>query len=124
MVTALKAQAVRRQRLGCDGVRNWFDPRIQGRLQGAIPQGVRIYKVAENMPKTIHLKNIPDALRQVLELRAAAAGMSLSDYLMWELRRAIRRPSPEEMLDRLQQRESYSGEVSPTHVLRQERDRR
>jgi antitoxin FitA len=38
------------------------------------------------MTGTIQIRNIPDALHRRLKSRAALAGMSLSDYLLSELR--------------------------------------
>jgi antitoxin FitA len=38
------------------------------------------------MSKIIQLRNVPDALHRTLKARAAMAGMSLSDYLLAEIR--------------------------------------
>ena len=38
------------------------------------------------MSKMIQLRNVPDALHRTLKARAAMAGMSLSDYLLAEIR--------------------------------------
>jgi plasmid stability protein len=38
------------------------------------------------MSKMIQLRNVPDALHRALKARAARAGMSLSDYLLAEIR--------------------------------------
>jgi hypothetical protein len=76
------------------------------------------------MATTILLHHIPEALYRELEARAALAGLSLSDFLMRELRKIAEQPMPEEMLQRLSQREPYTGKLSPTEVLRRERDSR
>ncbi len=52
------------------------------------------------------------------------AGLSLSDFLVREVRKIAEQPTPEEMLERLNQRERYTGKLSPTQVLRKERDAR
>ncbi len=52
------------------------------------------------------------------------AGLSLSDFLVREVRKIAEQPTPEEMLERLNQRERYTGKLSPTQVLREERDAR
>lgn len=48
------------------------------------------------MPKLIQLRNVPDELHKVLKSRTAAAGKSLSDYLIAELRRCTEYPTVEE----------------------------
>ncbi len=76
------------------------------------------------MPKMIQLRHVPDALHRQLKARAALAGLSLSDYLMREVRKIAEQPTPEEMRERLRQRTAYHGRKSPTDVLRAERDNR
>jgi len=72
----------------------------------------------------IQLRHVPDALHRQLKSRAALAGLSLSDFLIREVRKIAEQPSAEELLARLSQRERYSGKSSPTQVLREERDAR
>lgn len=76
------------------------------------------------MSKTIQLRNVPDALHRALKARAALSGLTLSDYLIREVRKIAEYPAPEELRERLRRREAYRGRTSPTAVLRQERDRR
>lgn len=76
------------------------------------------------MPKMIQLRHVPDVLHRALKARAALAGLSLSDFLLREVRKIAEQPSPEEMLERLRQREAYSGKRSPTEILREEREAR
>jgi hypothetical protein len=52
------------------------------------------------------------------------AGLSLSDFLIREARKLAEQPTPEEMAERLRQREPYRGKLSPTQVIREERDAR
>ena len=72
----------------------------------------------------IQLRHVPDALHRQLKARAAMAGLPLSDYLIREVRKIAAQPTPEEMLARLRSREPYLGKVSPTELIRQERDTR
>ncbi len=51
------------------------------------------------------------------------AGMSLSKFVVREVRDISQQPAPEEMMERLKQREPYRGKRSPTQVLSEERDR-
>ncbi len=77
---------------------------------------------ARSMAKMIQLRHVPDALHRQLKARAAMAGLSLSDFLVREVRKIAEQPTPEEMAERLKQREPYRGKLSPTQVLRAERD--
>jgi plasmid stability protein len=72
----------------------------------------------------IQIRNVPDRLHRTLKARAAMAGMSLSDYLLAELRRVAERPTMEEMRDRLASRQPVRPRVSPSRAVRAERDRR
>jgi hypothetical protein len=74
------------------------------------------------MAKMIQLRHVPDALHRQLKARAAMAGLSLSDFLVREVRKIAEQPTPEEMRERLRHRDPYRGKLSPTRVLREERD--
>jgi len=76
------------------------------------------------MSKMIQLRHVPEALHRQLKARAALTGLSLSEFLVREVRKIAERPTPEEMLERLRQRETYTGKLSPTQALRAERDSR
>jgi len=56
------------------------------------------------MPKTIQLRNVPDALHRKLKARAAKSGQSLSDYLLREFRNIASQPTAEVMLGKLSSR--------------------
>jgi antitoxin FitA len=76
------------------------------------------------MSKMIQLRHVPDALHRRLKARAALAGLSLSDFMVREARKIAEQPTPEEMAERLNRRKPYAGSVSPTSLIREERDRR
>ena len=76
------------------------------------------------MSKMIQLRNVPDSLHRKLKARAALAGMPLSDFVIREVRKIAEYPTPEEMRERLSQRDPYPGRPSPTNILRSERDSR
>lgn len=76
------------------------------------------------MGKMIQIRNVPDVLHRRLKSLAALAGMSLSDYLLKEVREVAQRPTMEEMRARLQQRSRATLSISPADVIRAERDRR
>ena len=78
----------------------------------------------ESMSKMIQIRNVPDALHRRLKARAAMAGMSLSDYLLTEIRRTAERPTLDELRARLEGRAAATPAVSPTQAVRMERDGR
>jgi len=71
------------------------------------------------MPKTIQLRHVPDTLHRELKARAALAGLSLSAFLLEELRHIAPNTTSEQMVARLKRRQPYAGKRSPTEVLRQ-----
>lgn len=50
------------------------------------------------MPRTVQIRNVPDSVHRTLRSRAAAAGVSLSDYLLDEMVRIAERPSVADVL--------------------------
>lgn len=78
----------------------------------------------ERMAKMIQLRNVPDELHRCLKVKAAQAGMSLSDFLVGEVRKIAERPSREELLERLAQRPPVRLRPRPADAIRAERERR
>jgi hypothetical protein len=72
----------------------------------------------------IQLRNVPDWLHRRLKSRAALVGMSLSDYLLGEIRAAAERPTIEELRARLASRSEVTTSVDPVDVIRAARDSR
>jgi antitoxin FitA len=77
-----------------------------------------------NMSKMIQLRNVPDGVHRTLKARAASAGMSLSDYLIAEIRQLAARPTMSELRERVHQRERVTSKVSAAAIIRDERDHR
>jgi antitoxin FitA len=73
------------------------------------------------MSKMIQLRNVPDTLHRRLKARAAMAGMSLSDYLVSEIKEIADRPTLAELRERLHQRKPVSGALDTVRVLEEER---
>ncbi len=71
----------------------------------------------------IQICNVPEALHRRLKSRAALAGMSLSDYLLSEIRQVAERPTVDELRARLRSRVRAAPAVSPAEAVRAERDR-
>jgi plasmid stability protein len=76
------------------------------------------------MSKMIQLRNVPDALHRTLKARAATAGMSLSDYLLAEIREIAERPTLTELRARLHKREPVAVQLDNARLVREERNSR
>jgi len=76
------------------------------------------------MAKMIQVRNVPDTVHRTLKARAALAGMSLSDFLLAEIRHVAERPSLEELRERLHRRKPAKLTVSAAQAVREERDAR
>ncbi len=71
----------------------------------------------------IQIRNVPDALHRELKVRAAHTGMTLSDYLLAELRALAVRPSMREWLARSEGWSPVESSVSPAAAIAAERER-
>ena len=79
---------------------------------------------ASHMPTMIQLRHVPDDLHRKLKARAALAGMSLSDYLLREIRDIAERPTIAELRTRLAGRAAVRPTHSPARAVRAEREGR
>ena len=79
---------------------------------------------ASYMSTMIQLRHVPDDLHRKLKARAALAGMSLSDYLLREIREIAERPTVAELRARLDRRTPVRLSLSPARAVRAERDAR
>ncbi|HEX7280215.1 MAG TPA: toxin-antitoxin system HicB family antitoxin [Solirubrobacterales bacterium] len=61
-----------------------------------------------HMSKMIQIRNVPDDLHRELKMRAAAAGMSMSDYIKRELSRKSRKSTIREIRERSKGRSAGS----------------
>ncbi len=76
------------------------------------------------MPKMSQLRLVPDDLHRKLKARAAMEGMSLSDYLIREVRQIAERPTMSEMKERLARLTPVHVKTPPEQILRAYRDGR
>jgi plasmid stabilization system protein ParE len=76
------------------------------------------------MSKMIQLRHVPDALHRTLKARAAIAGVSLSDYLLAEIRRGAEQPTLGELRERLHGRQRVTSSLSAARAVRIEREGR
>jgi antitoxin FitA len=75
---------------------------------------------------TLQIRDVPEDLKVVLKTRAAAAGQSLSEYALAELRKSAERPTIAELTARIRQRGGPRADMQPSaaEILRAERDAR
>lgn len=74
-----------------------------------------------HMSKVIQLRRVPDALHRKLKAHAALEGLSLSDFLLREVRKVAERPSLSELRTRLACRTPVAPSES-TEGVRAERE--
>jgi plasmid stability protein len=75
------------------------------------------------MAKMIQIRHVPDSLHRQLRVRAARAGMSLSDFLRIELEQSLKRLTMDELREALDALEPVSVSESSVKALRRERGR-
>jgi plasmid stability protein len=76
------------------------------------------------MSKMIQLRNVPDTLHRTLKARAAMAGMSLSDYLLAEIKEVAERPTLAELRERLHKRKPVAAQLDTARLVQEERNGR
>ena len=72
----------------------------------------------------VQIRNVPADLHRRLKARAATEGMSMSDYILREIRKALDRPTREEILERLSAQPVRRLDRRAADVVRAERDAR
>ena len=76
------------------------------------------------MSRMIQVRNVPDSVHRTLKAQAALSGMSLSDFLLAEIRHVAERPTIVELRERLRRRSRVERPVSAAEAVRRERDAR
>lgn len=77
-----------------------------------------------HMSKMIQLRNVPEGLHRSLKARAAMAGMSLSDYLLAEIKEIEARPTLGELREQLHKRKPVTVELHTARLVQEEREGR
>jgi antitoxin FitA len=72
----------------------------------------------------VQIRNVPAEFHRRLKARAAMEGMSMSDYILREVGKALERPTRREVLARLRAAPTRTFTVSAAELVRDERDRR
>ena len=75
------------------------------------------------MAKTIQVRDVPDDVHRELRARAAAAGTSLSAYVLGELKRVAERPRVADVLERAAGRAGGASGAAIVDAVRSGRDR-
>lgn len=68
----------------------------------------------------LQIRNVPPELHRTLKVRAAQAGMSLSEYLLREVARSAEHPTQEELLARIRARRRPL-DISAAELVREAR---
>jgi len=76
------------------------------------------------MSRMIQVRYVPENVHRTLKAQAALAGMSLSDFLLAEIRHIAERPTIAELRERVCRRSRSAAPVSAAEAVRRERDAR
>ena len=70
----------------------------------------------------IQVRNVPERLHRELKRRAKLRGQTLTDYIQGILRREVRRPDPQDVLERILRHEPVELHgVTAAELIREER---
>ena len=72
----------------------------------------------------VQIRNVPEEFHRRLKARAATEGMSMSDYILREVGKALDRPTRQEVLARLRGPAPRKLRRKPAAIIREERDAR
>ncbi len=72
----------------------------------------------------VQIRNVPAEFHRRLKVRAAMEGMSMSDYILREVGKALERPMRQEVLERLRARPVRRLGRNAAEVIRAERNAR
>jgi plasmid stability protein len=76
------------------------------------------------MTKMLQVRNVPDEVHARLKERAKAAGMTMSEYVLRELKELADKPSLDEIWRRAEARDSSVSLADAAQLIRDERDAR
>jgi plasmid stability protein len=72
---------------------------------------------------SVQIRNVPEQLHRELKVRAAQSGMTLSDYLLAEIRDLAVRPTMHQWLDEVSRREPVQTSLTSSEAIHLERER-
>jgi antitoxin FitA len=76
---------------------------------------------AEDVPRMIQVRNVPDRLHRELQRRARASGDTLTAYVQRILEREVARPTATEVFERIARRTPVNLGEPAADVIRKER---
>ncbi len=76
------------------------------------------------MASMIQIRNVPEAIHRTLKVRAAEAGMTLSEFLLREVTHVAQRPTLEQVLRRIEERGPAKVSIDSATAVRAERENR
>ena len=74
------------------------------------------------MSTMIQIRNVPEEVHRRTKARAAMCGLTMSEYILRELKKALERPTTEELLERLYRYPPVELSRSPADLVREDRD--
>ena len=74
------------------------------------------------MTRMIQIRNVPESVHRALKVRAAQAGMTLSDYLLGEVQQLAELPTLDELTQRIRSRSPVRFKGSSASAIRRHRD--
>ena len=72
----------------------------------------------------VQIRNVPADFHRRLKARAAMEGMSMSDYILREMKKSLDVPTRHEVLARIRARRTPALNVNAADVIREERNKR
>ena len=72
----------------------------------------------------VQIRNVPIDFHRRLKARAAMEGMSMSDYILREVKKSLDRPSRADVLQRIRDRKTPDLPVDVAELIREGRDSR
>jgi antitoxin FitA len=72
----------------------------------------------------VQIRNVPIETHRQLKARAAIEGMSMSEFILREIRKALDRPTRQEILEKLKAGPVRRLRHNPAAFIRRERDSR
>ena len=90
-----------------------------GAALARIPEASPAVQAAEETTM-IQIRNVPESLHRLLKSRAALEGLSMSDYLLRDIRRDASKPTMKEWLDELHRTtKPRKGSVGAAEIIRE-----
>lgn len=74
------------------------------------------------MSKNLQIRNVPDDVHATVRARAAAAGLSVSEYLLNQITEIAKQPTVAEVLERARQRSGGARGEDIVAAVREGRD--